>query len=61
MEALAADAWATALMVLGPDEGYNLAETRGMAALFLVRVADGGIAERATSAFTALTAGAAKP
>lgn len=56
-----ADAWATALMVLGPDEGYNLAETRGMAALFLVREADGGIAERATSAFSALTAGAAKP
>ncbi|MBN1512300.1 MAG: FAD:protein FMN transferase [Phycisphaerae bacterium] len=59
--AMVADAWATALMVLGPDEGYNLAEARGMAALFLVRSAEEDIVERATSAFSALTAGPAKP
>ncbi|CTQ34003.1 FAD:protein FMN transferase [Jannaschia rubra] len=32
-----ADAWATALMVLGPDEGAALARTRGLDALFLLR------------------------
>ncbi len=59
--AMVADAWATALMVLGPDEGYNLAEARGMAALFLVRTAGEDIVERATSAFSAMTATPAKP
>ncbi len=54
--AMIADAWATALMVLGPDEGYNLAKVRGMTALFLVRSAEEEIVERATSAFSALTA-----
>ena len=59
--AMVADAWATALMVLGPDEGYNLAEARGMAALFLVRTAEGDIVERATNAFSTLAATPAKP
>ncbi len=36
-EAVFADAWATALSVLGPEEGYELAEQEGLAALFLVR------------------------
>ena len=36
-----ADAWATALMVLGPDKGAALARTRGLQALFLLRDADG--------------------
>jgi thiamine biosynthesis lipoprotein len=43
-----ADAWATALLVLGPARGYALAQARGLAALFVtasgpvfdVRVAD---------------------
>jgi thiamine biosynthesis lipoprotein len=32
-----ADAWATALMVLGPDKGATLARQRGLDALFLLR------------------------
>jgi thiamine biosynthesis lipoprotein len=36
-----ADAWATALMVLGPDRGATLARKRGLDALFLLRD-DGG-------------------
>ena len=38
-----ADAWATALMVLGPDEGVKFARKRGLDALFLLRD-DNGIA-----------------
>ena len=37
----AADAWATALMVLGPDRGAALASSQGLDALFLMRGADG--------------------
>lgn len=48
-----ADAWATALNVLGPDEGLALAEREGLAALFLVRD-EGGFVPRPTTAFTAL-------
>jgi thiamine biosynthesis lipoprotein len=36
-----ADAWATALMVLGESEGIMLAKERGMDALFTVREGDG--------------------
>lgn len=36
-----ADGWATALNVLGPEEGVKLAESQGLAALFIVREADG--------------------
>jgi thiamine biosynthesis lipoprotein len=44
-----ADGWATALLVLGPEQGYSLAQARGLAALlvtasdssFNVRVTDG--------------------
>ena len=46
-----ADAWATALMVLGPDEGHKLAEKHGIAALFLVRQEDQTITEKTTTAF----------
>ena len=49
-----ADALATALEVLGPDEGYALASERGWAALFLVRDDAGGFTERETPAFTTL-------
>ena len=51
-----ADALATALEVLGPDEGYALATERGWAALFLVRDDAGGFTERATPAFVTLVA-----
>lgn len=46
-----ADAWATALNVLGPDEGLVLAQRLGLAALFLVRTPDGRWIERATDTF----------
>jgi thiamine biosynthesis lipoprotein len=36
-----ADAWATAMMVLGPSEGPLLAERRQMAAYFIIRSNDG--------------------
>lgn len=48
-----ADAWATALNVLGPDEGYALAASRGMAAYF-IRHTDKGPQVRYTPAFQAL-------
>lgn len=52
-----ADAWATALNVLGPDDGLALAEREGLAALFLVRE-DGGFIPHATAAFAGLRASA---
>jgi thiamine biosynthesis lipoprotein len=45
-----ADALATALMVLGPDEGAAFCEEKGLAALFLIRDGDRFI-RRATAAF----------
>jgi thiamine biosynthesis lipoprotein len=47
----AADAWATALMVLGETEAPALAERLSLAALFIIR-ADDGLSERATPDFT---------
>ena len=52
-----ADGWATALNVLGPSEGWNLAEELGLAALFLTYTEDGDVAPRATSAWTSATGG----
>jgi FAD:protein FMN transferase len=49
-----ADAMATALIVLGPERGRALAAARNLAALFIVRVGDGGLREFATPAFAAL-------
>lgn len=45
-----ADALATGLLVLGPEEGYRLAEREGIAACFIVRTDDGFI-DRQTLAF----------
>jgi thiamine biosynthesis lipoprotein len=45
-----ADAWATAMLVLGPERGYDLAEKRGLAVLFVSRT-DGGFATRASTAW----------
>lgn len=44
-----ADAWATGLSVLGPDEGFDLAEREGLAAVFALRGPD-GLTIHATSA-----------
>ena len=49
-----ADAMATALMVLGIDDGLALAEREGIAAYFLLRT-DSGIEEYATQAFADAT------
>lgn len=46
-----ADALATALNVLGPDEGLALAAAEGLAALFIVREADGRYTEKVTPQF----------
>lgn len=46
-----ADGYATALMVLGEDEGYRLAAEQDLAALFLVRTREGSFRERETPAF----------
>jgi len=46
-----ADAWATALMVLGPEAGPLLADGEGLAAYFIMR-APAGLTAHYTSAFT---------
>lgn len=54
-----ADAWATALMVLGPAQGAAMAERHGMDALFLMRGADRAITARTAGSLFA--AGGALP
>ena len=49
-----ADAMATALIVLGPERGFAVAERERLAAYFVVRGADGKLFERQTPAFAAL-------
>lgn len=46
-----ADAWATALMVLGPEAGMRLAARQGLSVLFLMRDGKGGIAPVANGLF----------
>jgi thiamine biosynthesis lipoprotein len=53
--ALHADAWATALTVLGPERGMALAEREAIAARFLC-VADGETREGITPALAAMLA-----
>ncbi len=48
-----ADALATALLVMGPEEGMIFAEREGLAILMLIRT-NGGIEERQTAAFAEL-------
>ncbi|VAW82164.1 FAD:protein FMN transferase [hydrothermal vent metagenome] len=48
--AMRADALATALMVLGPQDGYALAQREGLAAFFIVKT-DKGFTDKASSAF----------
>jgi len=57
--AMWADAWATALNVLGPDRGFELATQEHLPAYFIVRTGDGGFETRATDAFAPLLAAAA--
>jgi FAD:protein FMN transferase len=38
---MAADAWSTALTVLGPEQGLAMAERQGLAARFVLRTGDG--------------------
>ena len=45
-----ADAWATGLLVLGPDEGYAMAVKNGLAAHFIVRT-DTGFEGQSSPAF----------
>ena len=54
--AMEADGFATALMVLGPDEGLALAEREGLAVRLLVS-GDGELLARSTPAFDALLVG----
>lgn len=49
-----ADAWATALFVLGPVRGREVALAEGLAAYFIARGADGALLDAWTPAFTAL-------
>lgn len=49
-----ADAWATALSILGPDEGFSRAESMRIPAYFIVRTEDGDFESRSTAAFQAL-------
>ncbi len=52
-ECMAADAWATALFILGPERGRALAEAERLPVLFIVR-GPGGLRELASSAFDAM-------
>ncbi|MEJ2722525.1 MAG: FAD:protein FMN transferase [bacterium] len=49
-----ADGFATALLVLGPDKGFALADSLHIAALFLIRKDRDQIEEKATPGFRAL-------
>jgi len=51
--AMMADAWATALTVLGPDAGPELAQAHGLAAQVIART-PGGTVEHLTPAFRAM-------
>lgn len=51
---MAADAWSTALTVLGPQAGLQLAEQQGLAARMLCRQADGSFSETLSSAFSSM-------
>jgi thiamine biosynthesis lipoprotein len=53
-DAVLADAWATALAVLGFDEGAALAEAEGIAAYLISRLPDGSLATRSTPGFPPL-------
>jgi FAD:protein FMN transferase len=49
-----ADAWSTALFVLGPERGYEAAVRQALAAHFVLRRPDGSFDERQTAGFKGL-------
>jgi FAD:protein FMN transferase len=51
-----ADAWATALLVLGPEQGLPLAVQAGLEVCFQIRIADGSFRTIASDGYTALLA-----
>ncbi|MGZ8273633.1 MAG: FAD:protein FMN transferase [Burkholderiaceae bacterium] len=55
-DCIRADALATALIVLGPDRAYAMAEASSIAAQFIERLPAGRFLDRMTSAFAALGA-----
>ena len=55
-ECMWADAWSTALTVLGRDDGMSLAAAHGIAALFVQRETDGRLTETLTPALKELAA-----
>lgn len=54
-ECMLADAWSTALTVLGPEAGMDLARRKGLAARFLVRTPE-GFRERVSPAYAEMLA-----
>jgi len=50
-----ADGFATSMMVLGPEEGYEVAVREGLAVFFIMRDDAGGFVEKATPEFERLT------
>jgi thiamine biosynthesis lipoprotein len=50
-DAVLADAWATGLAVLGPEEGLAIAEAAGLDAYFILRTGSGGFEILATPGF----------
>ena len=57
-DCMRADALATALIVLGPQAGWALAQRQGLAAYFIVRDSGGRLHDRATEEFDAVAAAA---
>lgn len=49
-----ADAWATALTALGPEEGFAIADKEGIAAYFIARQSDGSYVTRRSPTFPEL-------
>jgi len=54
-DCMTADALATALIVLGPQAGWALAQRQNLAAYFIVREPGGRLHDRATEAFVEMT------
>ncbi|MCC6489602.1 MAG: FAD:protein FMN transferase [Candidatus Hydrogenedentes bacterium] len=54
-ECALADGYATAMMVLGPEEGYEVAVRENLAVFFIIRDDAGGFVEKATPEFERLT------
>ena len=48
--AMLADAWATGLLVLGPERGFEMAQKNGLDAYFIIR-AENGLSDNFTSGF----------